>query len=148
MSIIMSTSNIIQKRVHEQKVAESLKIAEAGLVGYYYRHQKLPIPEGKVIQENGVFIGEFPTSKLGNIPVKIEYYVDARTTQDNQGSLYALEGNRMHLAPSEFVVPYALKHKNHIVYMTGVAFIAKYFSYMMTEKPNYQNPKDAPAFQP
>jgi len=148
MSMIFSTSTLVQKRLHEQKVIEALKTAEASLVGYYYKYQHFPHPEGKVVLDHGVLRGEFPTSKLGPLPVKIEYHVDHRTIQQETTSLHALKENRLgYLAPSEFMVPYVVKYKDQMVYMTNIAFIARYFPYKMCEIVEDRNPRGIPAFQ-
>ncbi|USO02784.1 MAG: type II secretion system protein [Alphaproteobacteria bacterium] len=149
MSMVLSTSNIIQKRIYYQKVSEALKNAEANLAGYVYKYKKFPAPEGRVVHEYGAVKGDFPSKEFGPTSVKIEYYVDERILIESEdlSRIRKCSDNKMNdVIPSHLAIAFVLKHKDQMTYMTCSGFLMRYFSHVK-ENPVFTHVPGAPVFQ-
>lgn len=151
LSVLFTTFRIAQKYIQYQKEESAFQLIEAALVSYFFDHRSFPKPDGNIVNENGILKGEWPVNILGELSVKVEYYVDERVTEPlmkSQGAFYCIKGNRMLCVPSNFMIPFVVKTKDKLFYLSNAVFISKHFPSLMTKGDSNRNLRGEPEFKP
>ena len=149
LSVVLPTFRMIQKHLQYQKEESTFQMAEVGLAWYYSINQIFPYPEGMVVKKNGVLMGQWPSKILGNLPLKIEYYVDERIVILSTERFCRITKNRMTMIDSEPMIPFVLKIKERLFYKNNGIFYGLYFPLHLDEKGRQEiNPGNIPKFNP